>query len=32
MRLEERTSLEAAGAEFIAENGGEPGVRLRRPE
>jgi transcriptional regulator with XRE-family HTH domain len=24
-----RTALEAAGAEFIAENGGGPGVRLR---
>jgi len=26
-----RTALEAAGVEFIAENGGGPGVRLRRP-
>jgi transcriptional regulator with XRE-family HTH domain len=25
-----RTALEAAGVEFIAENGGGPGVRLRR--
>ncbi len=25
-----RSALEAAGAEFIAENGGGPGVRLRR--
>lgn len=30
MRLEERTSLKAAGAEFIPESGGEPGVRLRK--
>ena len=27
-----RSALEAAGVEFIAENGGGPGVRLRRPE
>ena len=26
-----RTALEAAGVEFIDENGGGPGVRLRRP-
>jgi transcriptional regulator with XRE-family HTH domain len=26
-----RTSLETAGVEFIAENGGGPGVRLRDP-
>jgi transcriptional regulator with XRE-family HTH domain len=26
-----RTALEAAGVEFIAENGGGPGVRLRKP-
>jgi hypothetical protein len=26
-----RRSLEAAGVEFIDENGGGPGVRLRRP-
>jgi hypothetical protein len=25
------TVLEAAGVEFIAENGGGPGVRLRKP-
>ena len=25
-----RTTLEAAGVEFIAENGGGPGVRLRK--
>jgi hypothetical protein len=25
------TALEAAGVEFISENGGGPGVRLRRP-
>jgi transcriptional regulator with XRE-family HTH domain len=25
-----RTALEAAGVEFIAENGGGPGVRLRK--
>lgn len=25
-----RTALEAAGVEFIAENGGGPGVRLKR--
>jgi hypothetical protein len=25
-----RSTLEAAGVEFIAENGGGPGVRLRR--
>lgn len=25
-----RSALEAAGVEFIAENGGGPGVRLRR--
>jgi len=25
------TALEAAGIEFIAENGGGPGVRLRKP-
>lgn len=25
-----RAALEAAGVEFIAENGGGPGVRLRR--
>jgi transcriptional regulator with XRE-family HTH domain len=36
--LKERTiealqrALEAAGVEFIDENGGGPGVRLRRPE
>lgn len=35
--LQERTieaiqrALEAAGVEFIAENGGGPGVRLRKP-
>ena len=27
-----RRALEAAGVEFIAENGGGPGVRLRKPE
>lgn len=27
-----RAALEAAGVEFIAENGGGPGVRLRRSE
>jgi hypothetical protein len=27
-----RHALEAAGVEFIAENGGGPGVRLRKPE
>jgi hypothetical protein len=27
-----RHALEAAGIEFIAENGGGPGVRLRKPE
>ena len=27
-----RAALEAAGVEFIAENGGGPGVRLRKPE
>ncbi|WP_461655133.1 hypothetical protein [Methylorubrum aminovorans] len=26
-----RRALEAAGLEFIAENGGGPGVRLRKP-
>lgn len=26
-----RSALEAAGVEFIDENGGGPGVRLRRP-
>jgi transcriptional regulator with XRE-family HTH domain len=26
-----RSALEAAGVEFIAENGGGPGVRLRKP-
>jgi DNA-binding MurR/RpiR family transcriptional regulator len=26
-----RTALEAAGVEFIAENGGGAGVRLRKP-
>lgn len=26
-----RATLEAAGVEFIAENGGGPGVRLKRP-
>jgi transcriptional regulator with XRE-family HTH domain len=26
-----RTALEAAGVEFIPENGGGPGVRLRKP-
>ncbi len=26
-----RAALEAAGVEFIAENGGGPGVRLRSP-
>ena len=26
-----RTALEDAGVEFIAENGGGPGVRLRKP-
>jgi transcriptional regulator with XRE-family HTH domain len=26
-----RSALEAAGVEFIAENGGGPGVRLTRP-
>jgi transcriptional regulator with XRE-family HTH domain len=26
-----RTALEAAGVEFIEENGGGPGVRLRKP-
>ena len=26
-----REALEAAGVEFIAENGGGPGVRLRKP-
>jgi len=27
-----RSALEAAGVEFIDENGGGPGVRLRKPE
>ncbi|MBM3653803.1 MAG: transcriptional regulator [Alphaproteobacteria bacterium] len=27
-----RTALEAAGVEFIDENGGGPGVRLKRPK
>lgn len=27
-----RAALEAAGVEFIAENGGGAGVRLRKPE
>jgi predicted transcriptional regulator len=27
-----RRALEAAGVEFIAENGGGPGVRLRKPQ
>jgi len=27
-----RAALEAAGAEFIPENGGGPGVRLRAPQ
>jgi hypothetical protein len=27
-----RATLEAAGVEFITENGGGPGVRLRHPE
>ena len=27
-----RRALEAAGVEFIDENGGGPGVRLRKPE
>lgn len=27
-----RRTLEAAGVDFIAENGGGPGVRLARPE
>jgi ribosome-binding protein aMBF1 (putative translation factor) len=27
-----RKALEDAGVEFIAENGGGPGVRLRRPK
>jgi len=27
-----RRALEAAGIEFIAEQGGEPGVKLRKPE
>ena len=26
-----RTTMEAAGVEFIPENGGGPGVRLRKP-
>lgn len=26
-----RTALESAGVEFIPENGGGPGVRLKRP-
>ena len=26
-----RTALEAAGVEFITENGGGPGVRLKKP-
>ena len=26
-----RAALESAGVEFIAENGGGPGVRLRKP-
>jgi hypothetical protein len=26
-----RAALEAAGVEFITENGGGPGVRLRKP-
>ena len=30
--LAARTALETAGVEFIAENGGGAGVRLRRPE
>lgn len=27
-----KTALEKAGVEFIAENGGGPGVRLRKPQ
>ena len=27
-----RAALESAGVEFIAENGGGPGVRLRKPD
>jgi hypothetical protein len=27
-----RRAFETAGVEFIAENGGGPGVRLRKPE
>ena len=27
-----RRALEAAGVEFIDENGGGPGVRLRKPQ
>ncbi|MGA2494663.1 MAG: transcriptional regulator [Roseiarcus sp.] len=27
-----RAALEAAGVEFIAENGGGPGVRLKKPK
>jgi len=27
-----KTALEKAGIEFIAENGGGPGVRLRKPQ
>ena len=30
--LELRKALEGAGVEFIAENGGGPGVRLRKPK
>lgn len=30
MRATIRTALEAAGVEFIAENGGGPGVRLKK--
>jgi transcriptional regulator with XRE-family HTH domain len=30
--VELRKALEKAGVEFIAENGGGPGVRLRKPQ
>jgi hypothetical protein len=32
LRLIDRRGLEAAGVEFIDENGGGPGVRLRKSQ
>jgi hypothetical protein len=32
MTRDKRSALEAAGVEFIEENGGGPGVRLRKAE